>query len=295
MPIPTFNSNSNNVGVKKAMAQLRDYTKNPVDGTKIFVIENDIRTFHVNTRIEHGVYEGLVVHWELQIPDKYPFVPASGKVAGGFHFTHKHHEHVYGSSGLCTDYLSNFAGMQKSASAYGGWTPSGTLVQLMIAMKEFFAEPDMRLSNSVVQEAFQRNANFKCQKCSGSKNDIYLNSQQDGSKKSDDGPEKPESSLVDNDDAQRRTRARQELICPVIMRSPLDDPNILIGFPVALKRIQRQSGISNTSDRIRQLRFVEMQLFPELLSFEAYMQSLAIEGANYDNIDLARLRSPMGE
>src|SRR3569623_283224 len=155
IPIPTFNSNSNNVGIKKAMAQLRGYTKHPVDGTKIFVIEDDIRTFHVNTRIEHGVYEGLVVHWELQIPDKYPFVPASGKIADGFHFTRKHHEHVFEEAGLCTDYLSNFEYMHKNASAYGGWTPSGTLVQLMIAMKEFFAEPDMKISDSVVKEAFQ--------------------------------------------------------------------------------------------------------------------------------------------
>uniref|UniRef100_A0A914EIJ9 UBC core domain-containing protein n=1 Tax=Acrobeloides nanus TaxID=290746 RepID=A0A914EIJ9_9BILA len=294
IPIPTFNSNSNNVGVKKAMAQLRDYTKHPVDGTKIFVIENDIRTFHVNTRIEHGIYEGLVVHWELQIPEKYPFVPARGKIADGFHFTREHHEHVFERDGLCTDYLSNFEYMHKNASAYGGWTPSGTLVQLMIAMKEFFAEPDMKISDSVVQEAFQRNANFRCQKCSGSINDIYLNSEQDGSEKSDNGPEKSESSRVDNDDVQRRTRARQELICPVIMRSPLDDSNVLIGLPVALKRVQRKPEIANTSDRIRQLRFIEMQLFPEFLSFEAYMQSLAIEGANYDNLDLARLRSPMG-
>jgi ubiquitin-protein ligase len=228
------------------------------------------------------------VHWELQIPDKYPFVPASGKIADGFHFTREHHVHVYGSSGLCTDYLSNFPYMQKTASAYGGWTPICTLIQLMIVMKEFFAEPDMEIPDSVVREAFKRNANFQCQKCSGSIKDIYLNSQQDG-------PEKSESSRVDNDDAQRRTRARQELICPVIMRSPLDDPNVLIGFPVALKRVQRQPEIADTSDRIRQLRFVEMQLFPEFLSFEAYMQSLAIEGAYSDNIDLVRLRSPMGE
>ena len=122
-----------------------------------------------------------------------------------------------------------------------------------------------------------------------------MNSQQDGLEQSDDGPEKSESSRVDNDDAQRRTRAGQELICPVIMRSPLDDPNVLIGLPVALTRVQRKPEIVSTSARMRRLRFVEMQLFPELISFEAYMQSLAIEGANYDNIDLARLRSPMGE
>uniref|UniRef100_A0AC35GYC1 UBC core domain-containing protein n=1 Tax=Panagrolaimus sp. PS1159 TaxID=55785 RepID=A0AC35GYC1_9BILA len=161
----SFKKPTADCGTKKAMKQIKEYFKNPVPGTKIFIVENRLDTFHVNTLIETGEYAGAVIHWKLVIPEDYPFKPAKGWILEDFHFNERHHHHCFRGAGICTDYLQNFEYMNEAAKAYGGWTPGCTLTSLMIAMKQFFVDHDHHSSGEFRTEAkivVERSKGYKC-------------------------------------------------------------------------------------------------------------------------------------
>uniref|UniRef100_A0A914PAR0 UBC core domain-containing protein n=1 Tax=Panagrolaimus davidi TaxID=227884 RepID=A0A914PAR0_9BILA len=306
-------------GTKKAMKQLKEYFKNPVPGTKIFIVENRLDTFHVNTLIETGEYAGAVIHWKLVIPEDYPFKPAKGWIMDDFYFENRHHHHCYKDEGICTDYLQNFAYMNEAAEAYGGWTPGCTLTSLMIAMKQFFVDHDHHSSGEFEAEAkivVERSKGYKCKECGATDEELFDGNSSNGVAGAKTSGVAAGADINSNgavvDDKQlspQYQRALCELICPVLARSPLEDETMLIGFPIDVKAFDNsvpqrrtlENSIANisleadeTENRIRKLRIVDAQLFPEFLSLEAYCMDLSVNGSSMENLNGIHLRSSMG-
>jgi ubiquitin-protein ligase len=228
--------------------------ENPVPGVSMAMI--DIQTFHVNTQIQDGIYEGAIIHWELTIPSTYPQTPPFGRVATGYDFEDKHHHHVFRSAGICADFLANFAYMSKTASAGYGWTPACDFVGLMINMQAFFADPDGAKLSQAELDAFRRmNDEYVCP------HDLCGHSTRT--------PEPPlgfegvttmTTSVTTSHKNPIHDRARRELICSVSKQNIIDAKDMVLGYPINLRR-----------DKYKRLH---TELIPELISYDEYMHAL---------------------
>ncbi|CAK4081731.1 unnamed protein product [Aphanomyces euteiches] len=92
---------------KTAHRHYLQYLKAPLPGVSITPVQAD--KYHVNTTLLEGPYEGITVHWELSIPDTYPYTPPLGGMAPGYAFNEVHHNHVIDDFGICCDVLGNDA------------------------------------------------------------------------------------------------------------------------------------------------------------------------------------------
>ena len=236
---------------KVAYKHFKEFMKAPVEG--VTIVQIDALLFHVAMRIQDGIYDGITVHWELKIPENYPFSPPFGRIVPGYLFNELYHHHVFESQGICADFLGNFSYMQLSAGAGTGWTSSCDFNGLMINMQAFFADPDgAHPSDKDLVRLFQMDAKFSCESCKEMAVDVPSERMQDLG--IDDVIEQ-ESPAVQ--------RARRELFCSVTKINVIDDPNIFLGYPIMVH-----------TDKFRR---IHSELFPELVSYEAYM-------AEYQNV-----------
>ncbi|KAJ3269780.1 hypothetical protein HDV01_001037 [Terramyces sp. JEL0728] len=243
----------------------RHYTalvKSPIPGISIIQIDSD--KFHVTTRVMEGVYEGLLVHWELSINEDYPYSPPFGRMVSSYAFDERHHHHVFQSNGICADFLGNFAYMQASATAGTGWTSSCDFIGLMINMQAFFADPDGRVAtSSQIQELRNMDEEFVCMGCEHSTKEPYpplnLEAQVQLDKQQEQDPIKE--------------RAKRELFCSITKRNVIEDPLVCLGYPLDVYR-----------DSVGR---IQSTLHPELISYEAYMDEYAVSTSQYRSMRTA--------
>ncbi len=236
---------------KIAWRHFADYQRNPVPGTAI--VQIDATTFHVSTTIQYGPYVGISVHWELRISNEYPFKPPSGRVVDGYAFDNDYHHHVFREQGICADFLSNFAYMHQSADTGTGWTSSCDFIGLMINMQVFFADPDgARPAVAEIAKLRKMDAKFKCEHCQ------HVVTENDDAQK---GPVP-----MNDSDSPEKQRARKELFCTVTKANIIDDPDLCLGYPVKVDK-----------DKFGR---IHSRLFPEMLSYDAYMTEYQISASN---------------
>ncbi|KAI9205893.1 uncharacterized protein BJ171DRAFT_54910 [Polychytrium aggregatum] len=239
---------------KIAFRHYLEFQRNPVPGVSIHQISS--RVFHVNTRLLDGPYEGICVHWELSIPNDYPYAPPMGAMTKSYRFNTTHHHHVYDGIGICADWFGNFSYMSQSAGVGCGWTPSCDFVGLMINTQVFLADPDgVVLSARDVQKLRNMDQAFECSSC----------------------PHKtaaphPPLAVFDPEALQGRRqreltrdekiteRARNELMCSVSKLNFVDEEEMCLGYPINL-----------SIDRFKR---PHSELYPEPVSYTAYRQAL---------------------
>ena len=235
----------NSVSAQKvAYRHYKSFLADPVEG--VIITQLDALLFHVSTNIRDGIYEGLSIHWELKIPENYPFSPPFGEIVPGYRFGSSHHHHVFEKIGICADFLGNFSYMQRSAGAGTGWTSSCDFVGLMINMQAFFADPDgVNPSQQEIIKLHQMDSKFKCLKCK----EHYENDNEAKVIKEAETIVEAESTIV--------KRARRELFCSVLKSNVVDDPELCLGYPVLVY-----------TDKYKR---IHSELYPEPLSYDAYM------------------------
>ncbi|RHY17673.1 hypothetical protein DYB25_004092 [Aphanomyces astaci] len=243
---------------KTAFRHYTQYLKAPIPGVSISQLEAN--KFHVNTKVLQGPYEGIVVHWELTIPESYPHTPPFGQMASGYAFNSNHHHHVFDGSGICCDVLGNFNYMHESASGFSGWTPAANFTTLMIYLQPFFADPDgMIASGDTIKRLRVMDEEYVCNECGHSTKSPLppLDQQCDDSNSTTPEHERESTKLTPE-----QARAQREIACPVMGLSIIDDPTMCMGYPL----------------RLRQARTLEVELFPEFLSYTAFEQAKNARG-----------------
>ena len=146
-------SNFSTRAIKRVLRDLAEIEANPISGISVAMPNiNNPFIMHGNIEIRDGIYEGILIHLVIHIPDEYPIKPPAVNIAPGLDFGHKYHEHIYDNqtygNSICTDLTSNFAGHFSLIDSYGkptrsGWTPSYTLSSVLIQLQVFFADPDL--------------------------------------------------------------------------------------------------------------------------------------------------------
>ena len=149
----TTGSNLSARAIKRALRDLAEIEANPISGISVAMPDiNNPFVMHANIEIRDGIYEGILIHLIIHIPDEYPIKPPAVNIAPGLDFGHKYHEHIYDNqthgNSICTDLTSNFAGHFSLIDSYGkptrsGWTPSYTLSSVLVQLQVFFADPDL--------------------------------------------------------------------------------------------------------------------------------------------------------
>ena len=149
----TTTSNLSARVIKRALRDLAEIEANPISGISVAMPDiNNPFVMHANIEIRDGIYEGILIHLIIHIPDEYPIKPPAVNIAPGLDFGHKYHEHIYDNqthgNSICTDLTSNFAGHFSLIDSYGkptrsGWTPSYTLSSVLVQLQVFFADPDL--------------------------------------------------------------------------------------------------------------------------------------------------------
>lgn len=250
---------------RRLLRDLKDLTDSPLPGISIHPLDDDLFKLHANIKILEGPYKDIIVHIELRIPETYPQSSPSGKIATGFSFTPEHHHHVY-TFGICNDYLSNFEN-SFSRQAGTGWTPSVTLKDLLMVLQPFLADPDFPrdhiITDNIIEQLRRDSKMYECSCGHTTKNPLP--------------PLGEITNLVEK--SELNNQVKDNLVCSVSKSSYFEDPYMILGYPLHLKRDSRNR--------------LWTTLIPEMLCYEQY--ALAIQSSRSSYFSRENYRSATGK
>jgi ubiquitin-protein ligase len=256
--------NPSAASLKRLLRDLKELSIHPVPGAALEP-PNDSNIFelHGNLIIPEGPYEGLLIHFILILDSTFPITSPSGRIAPGYPFDGTHHLHIHGDR-LCNDYLRDFeshfkmldGGERKSAS---GWSPGITLSNLLMVLKNFFAETDLKEKPraQTIQNLFERVRSYHCPSCSHTGTNPFpqiITNDAEGKKEIVDPAE----------ESAERVRARNLLVCSSSKENYIDNPKMVLGYPIHL----------NMDSRKR----LWTTLIPEYTSYEQYALQIQEKG-----------------
>jgi len=265
-----------NKAISRIYKDLNEIKENPIQGLSICMPdENDPFSLHCNIQILSGIYEGILLHLEMQIPENYPVQAPKLQISPGQSFSHTYHHHVFGST-ICIDLLDHgFFGEGEKT----GWTPAYTLSTILVQMQVFFAEDydlPMIPKESQISDLKNQLKKFVCQ--------IKLT---DGSFKvhtfQDPYPPinqvKEKVKLVDFE-LEKKKKAYEKMTCFLTKTNP-GDQDTVIGYPFHLTRDA----------------FGRIEILPilETLSYDGYMMQIQNSPDKIDAFDYFHLRTASGQ
>ncbi|AYV82335.1 MAG: ubiquitin-conjugating enzyme [Homavirus sp.] len=274
-------SNTSKNALTRIVRDLKELQTKPVPGVSACPVAENIFKLHVNIVVPEGPYSGLIIHMVLDIPSTYPHSSPAGSIAPNFPFTHNEHEHIYGI-GICNDYLSNFENFFKGMDggeikAGSGWSPGVTLKGLLMVMKTFFVETDLSPpSTTKVASIFQQANSYKCDICGHTTKNPF--------------PPLPTVTETDVVTLEKQTsatdlivsRARNHLVCSISKENYIDNPNLILGYPINLN-LDRRDRLWTT-------------LFPEMISYEQFVTEIQRCGADkLDDYNRIRFKTASGQ
>ncbi len=263
--------------LKRIMIDLKEVRGDPFHNASLDMLpdSDDIFEFHCNIVIPYGPYEGLMIHFILKLNEYFPISSPAGFMPDNYPFTQQEHEHLH-SDGICNDYLSNykdwFSGIDRGRIRAGvGWSPGITLKSLLGAMTHFFAITDRHVpSEKTIQEIRNKVDSYQCCKCKHtniipyppiSKAEVLLK-----------GP------ITEMEESKQ---AREMLVCTISKECYLDNPDMILGYPIHLARDYR--------DRLW------TTLIPELMSYDQYILQIQEKGIEkLERFNQVRLRTAEG-
>ena len=81
------------------------------------------------------IYEGLIIKFEIHVPDSYPYTPPEVKVYGDVRITHPN---IFDRGTICLDFLRTHE--VKKKSPYGAWKQTYSIYSILHQLQGFFYE-----------------------------------------------------------------------------------------------------------------------------------------------------------
>ena len=268
--------NSKNLSIKRISNDIKELYLNPIEGIGIISLNNDIKKYVVNIMLLTGPYKDYCLQLLLTFPENYPIKPPKILIYPEQLFDNLYHHHVFNDDTkdengkcfkkLCIDLLDNDFMSTKDENT--GWNPSYTISTLLIQVQIFLSNPDLS-ENSMpkpyqIKELMESMNNYK--------RIFYLNDENGESIKIHTWKEpypkmyfketkeiNINTSLTDSD---KNKIIKENLTCFISKLNILDDPNIILGYPI----IQKDSN--------------EIYPIPEILSYEGYLSQISNEEPN---------------
>lgn len=243
--------------ISRIYKDLKEVEDHPIDGISICIPNEDQPFFLIcNVMILSGIYEGILLHLEMWVPENYPVQAPTLRLSPGQAFDERFHHHIHGER-ICIDLLNN--GFFDGDS---GWSPAYTFLTILMQMQVFFAEDHDLFSlpsKEQIKNLKDQNQKFICQikVTDGS----FINH----SFENPYPPFKSENKSI-RMEAEKKQRIMQKMTC-FVTRATIEDDRTIIGYPL-LVMSKNIYGLSNTTKENEYKLdnsfsdFSKMQVFP---------------------------------
>ena len=151
------------LAIKRINKDIREITKNPVEGIGIASIDDDPMRYVINMRLMTGPYEGYCVQLLLTFSDNYPTRPPKILMYPDQALDSHYHHHIFDDvrdefdhhfKKFCFDLLDN--DFMSTSDEKSGWNPSYSISSLLLQVQNFIADPDgVRASESQIKQLKQ--------------------------------------------------------------------------------------------------------------------------------------------
>ena len=271
------------LAIKRINKDMKEITNFPIEGIGIISINDDPMNYIVNIRLMTGIYEGYCVQLLLTFSDNYPSKPPKILIYPGQGINGHYHHHIFNDiskdkSGLsfkkfCFDLLDN--DFMSTSKEHSGWNPSYSISSLLLQVQNFIGDPDLpkdhlpnekeieELMNSMeyYEREFEINDNGEIiKKIHTWKNpypEMYF-------KKNEKDKKEGKTNNIDQNKRNEKIRMQQikeNLSCFMLKLNYIDDPEILLGYPIIQKKGKGKNKI-------------ELFPIPELLTYDGYISQI---------------------
>ena len=265
--------NSKNLSIKRISNDIKELYQNPIEGIGIISLNNDIKKYIVNIMLLTGPYKYYCLQLLLTFPENYPIKPPKILIYPEQLFDNLYHRHIFNDDHkdengkcfkkLCIDLLDNDFMSTKEENT--GWNPSYTISTLLMQIQIFLSNPDLS-ENSMpkpyqIKELMESMNNYK--------RIFYLNDENGEIIKihtwKDPYPKMffKSTKIIDMNEnltaSDKSKIIKENLTCFISKSNILDDPNIILGYPIVKKK----------SNNIYPI--------PEILSYEGYLTQISNE------------------
>jgi ubiquitin-conjugating enzyme E2 A len=148
-------SSGKNICIKRINKDIKEITKNPIEGIGIVSLDNDLMKYIVNICIMNGIYKGYCVQLRLTFPDNYPTKPPKILIYPDQAIDGQYHHHIFPDNSIdekghhfkkfCFDLLDN--DFMSISTEHSGWNPSYSITSLLLQVQNFLGDPDMHESH----------------------------------------------------------------------------------------------------------------------------------------------------
>ena len=258
---------------------MKEIINNPLEGIGIAPIDESLMRYVINMRLMAGPYEGYCVQLLLIFSDNYPTKPPKILIYPNQAIGGNYHHHIFIGGGyfgnedysrykkFCFDLLDN--DFMPTNEAKTGWNPSYSISSLLLQVQNFIADPDMGghvPSKQLIQNLFDsmntytntfniKDENGKTiQKIHTWKNpypEMYFKQKKKEKEKEDD--------IKENDEENNLEQIKENLTCFMLKVNYIDDPEILLGYPIVRNQIN-----------IGRKNRLELYPIPELLTYDGF-------------------------
>ena len=276
------------LAIKRINKDMREITQNPIEGIGIASIDDNPMRYVINMRLMTGPYEGYCVQLLLMFSDNYPTKPPKILIYPNQAISSQYHHHIFDDSTVdennghfkkfCIDLLDN--DFMNTTDEKTGWNPSYSISSILLQVQNFIADPDMHgyipdeyLIDQLMKSMDTYTRTFTITNEKGEKEqkihtwkapypEMFLKP----SEKNEEDIKEKESNDEEAEE-QKLQQIKENLTCFMLKVNYIDDPNILLGYPII-----------RTSNQIGRKNRLELYPIPELLTYDGFLAQKSLQG-----------------
>ena len=276
------------LAIKRINKDMREITQNPIEGIGIASIDDNPMRYVINMRLMTGPYEGYCVQLLLMFSDNYPTKPPKILIYPNQAINGQYHHHIFDDSTVdennghfkkfCIDLLDN--DFMNTTDEKTGWNPSYSISSILLQVQNFIADPDMHgyipdeyLIDQLMKSMDTYTRTFTITNEKGEKEqkihtwkDPYPEMFLKPSEKNEEDIKEKESNDEEAEE-QKLQQIKENLTCFMLKVNYIDDPNILLGYPII-----------RTSNQIGRKNRLELYPIPELLTYDGFLAQKSLQG-----------------
>ncbi len=244
------------LAIKRINKDMKEILKSPIEGIGIISLDYDPMKYIVNLCLMEGIYKGYCIQLLLIFSDNYPTKPPKILIYPNQGIDRQYHHHIFPDNSkdenghyfkkFCFDLLDN--DFMSTTAEHSGWNPSYSISSLLLQVQNFIGDPDLPAfslpNNSKIRELFNSMNNYQRKFKNGDteiihtwKNpypEMYFK-KDDKNNKNNENKENKENKDNKNDEENLQI-IKENLTCFMLKLNYIDDPDILLGYPIIQKK-----------------------------------------------------------
>ena len=273
------------LAIRRINRDIKEITKNPIEGIGIAPIDEDPMRYVINMRLMTGPYQGYCVQLLLIFSDSYPTKPPKILIIPNQAIDEQYHHHIFIDENsrdennshfkkFCFDLLDN--DFMNTSAEKTGWNPSYSITSLLLQVQNFIADPDMgghvpndNLIEQLMQSMDTYTRTFTITDENGHKvkkthtwkepyPEMYIKPKEEEKEKD------KEKEILEKE--QLENQIRENLTCFMLKVNYIDNPEILLGYPVIRNQL-----INRRNTRL------ELFPIPELLTYDGFQAQKSLQ------------------